>query len=68
MKNVPQTVVGIALLTLAGCMTEPKPGFDLASREMIDLSHPFNDMTLYWPTSPSSFALQTLTAGQTPGG
>lgn len=41
---------------------------DLSRYEMVDLTHPFNRNTLYWPTSPTSFELDTLSYGATPGG
>jgi kynurenine formamidase len=66
-RSMPMAL-GFALLVVAGCTAESKPGFDLANWEPIDLSHAFNDRTLYWPTSPSNFALQHLSAGETPGG
>src|SRR6185295_793046 len=34
----------------------------------VDLTHPFDSQTLYWPTSPTQFELTTLTSGMTPGG
>lgn len=36
---------------------------DLANMGIVDLSHPYNDNTLYWPTSPSTFALKRLSFG-----
>lgn len=41
---------------------------DLARSRIVDLTHPFNARTLYWPTSPSTFRLDTLSFGMTPGG
>ena len=41
---------------------------DLSKVDLVDLSHAYSARTLYWPTSPSSFRLDTLAAGQTPGG
>jgi kynurenine formamidase len=41
---------------------------DLSSSRLVDLTHPFNAKTLYWPTSPSKFVLDTLAAGKTEGG
>jgi kynurenine formamidase len=45
----------------------PAPGIDLSAWEIVDLTHPFNDETLYWPTSPRRFELDTLAWGHTPG-
>jgi len=41
---------------------------DLSKAKVVDLSHPFDEKTLYWPTSPSSFELKTLSFGETSGG
>ena len=35
---------------------------------MVDLTHPLGKETLYWPTSPTRFKLDTLAYGPTPGG
>jgi kynurenine formamidase len=34
----------------------------------VDLTWPFDDRTIYWPTSPSTFELKRLQHGPTPGG
>jgi kynurenine formamidase len=44
------------------------PSLDLAGAEVVDLTHTFDGRTIYWPTSPSTFALEVLHAGPTPGG
>ncbi|HEY0809193.1 MAG TPA: cyclase family protein, partial [Longimicrobiales bacterium] len=41
---------------------------DLSKSRIVDLSHAFNARTLYWPSSPTSFALEKLFFGVTPGG
>jgi kynurenine formamidase len=41
---------------------------DLQRVRLVDLSHPFNAGTLYWPTATAGFELQRLFAGITPGG
>lgn len=41
---------------------------DLAKVRTVDLTHPYNAKTLYWPTAPSGFKLQQLAYGPTPGG
>ena len=43
-------------------------GIDLASSRLVDLTHPFDERTLYWPTSPTTFRLERLSFGMTPGG
>lgn len=44
------------------------PTFDLATAEVHDLTWPLGVDTLYWPTSPSRFELETLHHGPTEGG
>jgi D-alanyl-D-alanine dipeptidase/kynurenine formamidase len=46
----------------------PRPPLDLAAAEVIDLTHPFDADTLYWPNAASGFELKTLHAGPTAGG
>lgn len=41
---------------------------DLRTATVVDLSHPFDSDTLYWPTSPTRFDLTSLTSGVTEGG
>jgi kynurenine formamidase len=40
----------------------------LATARVVDLTYPFDEKTIYWPTSPSGFELKQLAHGQTPGG
>lgn len=56
----------LALLALCACATAPT--VDLRNAELIDLTWPFDENTLYWPTSPSAFEIKELAYGQTPGG
>lgn len=41
---------------------------DLDRWELVDLTHPFDGETVYWPTAPSEFRLDTLAYGQTEAG
>ena len=41
---------------------------DIRPSLLVDLTHPFNAQTVYWPTSPSSFQLQQLSHGLVAGG
>ena len=43
-------------------------GLDLATARVVDLSHAFDEKTLYWPTSPTAFKLERLSHGRTEGG
>ena len=59
-------VLGAALLVaLCGACAPP---LDLAGFELVDLTHPFNEETLYWPTSPTRFQLERLACGPTGAG
>lgn len=57
----------IAALLLAGCATT-RPPVDLQNAEVVDLTYPFNEQTLYWPNSPSGFELKRQSYGKTPAG
>lgn len=41
---------------------------DLATARVLDLTYPFGEDTLYWPTSPSRFELTELAYGPSEGG
>src|SRR5207249_4587679 len=41
---------------------------DLTRYRVIDLTHPFNAQTIYWPNAPSPFKLERLSYGKTEGG
>lgn len=57
----------LLLLALTACATSRAP-IDLTNAELIDLTWPYDEKTLYWPTSPSAFELKQLAYGPTPGG
>ncbi len=48
--------------------TASASALDLATATIVDLSHAYDETTLYWPTSPSAFELETLHHGPTPAG
>jgi kynurenine formamidase len=59
----------VLLMTVAASAVVGAQGpIDLRAVRVVDLTHPFDDRTLYWPTSPSAFELTTLADGVTPGG
>lgn len=61
-------VMLMALFSAAACRSpEAPPAPPLLSGPIVDLSHPYNDQTLFWPTA-QPFALQTVADGMTPGG
>lgn len=66
--RLPSTpLLAVALFSFAACATVRRP-LDLATASVVDLTHPFDSNTLYWPSSPSSFELKVLSRGPTPGG
>ena len=58
----------IAAAVAAGTGSTPRTPPDLSKATVVDLSHPFDEKTIYWPTSPSAFELKKLSFGMTPGG
>ncbi len=52
-----------AAAPVAGAQT-----IDIETARIVDLTHPYNAATVYWPTSPSRFVLTILANGETPGG
>ena len=58
----------IALAAIPALAEENRRAPDLATAKVVDLTHPFDARTIYWPTSPSGFELKSLADGPTPGG
>ena len=58
--------IAAAALPAIGAARRRPPSLDQA--RVVDLSHPFDEKTLYWPTAPSGFKLTTLHHGVTPAG
>ncbi len=54
--------------TAAARVAAPPALVDLGAARVVDLTHPFDDRTLYWPTSPSTFELKRLHHGRTEAG
>lgn len=69
MKKTDRIRLAVAALAfpLAALAADPKAP-DLATAKIVDLTHPFDEKTIYWPTSPSAFELRKLAYGDTPGG
>ena len=55
-------------LLIVACWATPAAALDLADYRLVDLTHPYNADTIYWPTSPSKFELTELAFGETTGG
>src|SRR5262249_53536064 len=60
-------VLAAAAVLAAASSLRGQP-IDLAKAKVVDLTHPFDDKTIYWPTSPSAFELMPRSNGPTPGG
>ncbi len=58
----------IAVGFIAGFLALPALALDVSEYHLVDLSHPYNSDTLYWPTSPSRFERRQLAFGETDGG
>jgi kynurenine formamidase len=60
------------LLALALVSTIPAwaadPPINLTGVKVVDLTYAFDDKTIYWPTSPTTFKLDRLSYGKTEGG
>lgn len=63
-----KTLVACALFVAFVSPPAVQPQADIAERRVVDLSHAYGPNTLYWPTSPTTFKLETLASGMTPGG
>src|SRR5262249_29395699 len=60
------------LLAAAAAACTPAPeipaSLDLTKAQVVDLSYPLDEQTLYWPSSPRGFKLEKLSYGPTPAG
>jgi len=59
---------GVLVLLAAGCGPVQDETIDWDRFDIVDLTHPLNAETVYWPTSPTRFALERLSHGETEGG
>jgi kynurenine formamidase len=55
------------LVAALGVLLAVQP-IDFSARTIVDLTHPYNAKTVYWPTSPSKFRLDKLAYGKTDAG
>jgi kynurenine formamidase len=58
----------VSLVALARPCALGAQTIDLAHYRLVDLTHPLNAQTIYWPTAPSTFKLERLAYGRTKGG
>jgi kynurenine formamidase len=57
-------------LVVAACARTPETAAtpDLTNVDLVDLTHPFNAQTIYWPTETARFQHEQRAYGPTPGG
>jgi kynurenine formamidase len=61
----------LVVLSVAGCEAPPpapSASLDLSHYAIVDLTHPYNSQTVFWPTSPTKFTLERLAYGKTDAG
>jgi kynurenine formamidase len=68
MEVAMKRVVAIAILLWASASVLSAQSLDLHAYRIVDLTHAFDEQTIYWPTSPSKFELKPLSVGKTAGG
>jgi kynurenine formamidase len=73
MRSTVKTIA-LTLALAAGCASE-RPGAQGTGdvrlppgSRVVDLTHSFDDKTIYWPTATTGFVHETVYAGKTPGG
>jgi kynurenine formamidase len=49
------------------CVAATGAAFEMNEGRLVDLSHPFDERTVYWPTA-RGFSREHVTGGETPGG
>ncbi len=68
MRQRTGVVAVVAGWVVVGCSGGSVAPIDPTAYELVDLTHPFDGRTVYWPTSPGGFVLDTLSYGMTEGG
>jgi kynurenine formamidase len=70
MLSISRTFLGVALL-VALCtvlaVTPRAQGLDIAKANVVDLTHPLDSDTIYWPTDAQGFKLTEIFKGRTKG-
>lgn len=61
-------LAGAYLFSGLGCGAAGQKSATELTGCLLDLSHTYDETTLYWPSSPSSFQKETLSYGHMPGG
>jgi kynurenine formamidase len=58
----------LMVLAATGAARAAAPPVNLKDFRAVDLTYPFDEKTIYWPTSPTTFELKRLAYGKTEGG
>lgn len=58
----------LTVLAATGAARAAAPPVNLKDFRAVDLTYPFDEKTIYWPTSPTTFELKRLSYGKTEGG
>jgi kynurenine formamidase len=61
-------VLGALVFALVAAAGVDAHGLDLEGVRLVDLTHTFDEETLYWPNAPYTFRLERLAFGETEGG
>jgi kynurenine formamidase len=67
MKRISIAVLVASILIGTG-LRASGPVMDLTRSRLLDLTHPYNAQTIYWPTASTRFSLEKLAYGPAPGG
>ncbi len=68
MSRAPSLLIAIAPLLTAACSPGAGAPSPLEGAQIVDLTHAFDEDTVYWPTDTRGFQLETLVSGHTEGG
>ena len=60
--------LGLVMSACGQAAEEPSAALDLAAYDMVDLTHAYDDTTIYWPSAPSGFELHEDAYGHVEGG
>jgi kynurenine formamidase len=58
----------LMVLAATSAVRAAAPPVNLKDFRAVDLTYPFDEKTIYWPTSPTTFELKRLAYGKTEGG
>jgi kynurenine formamidase len=68
MRHTLSLLASLALLPLTACAPPSDGPAPIAEQRIVDLTHAFDDNTVYWPTDTRGFRLEQLAAGHTEAG